>query len=96
MWTHDEGVQVLQRCREAIDHNKNNGGKVIIVDMVVGLKKDHKATETQILFDVLLMGRFNGGERTEKEWEKLFMAAGFKTYKITPILGLRSVIEVFP
>ncbi|KAL8510946.1 hypothetical protein ACS0TY_017671 [Phlomoides rotata] len=95
MWTHEEGVKVLQRCREAIDHNKKNGGKVIIVDMVVGNKKeDHEATETQILFDVLLMGRFNGGERTEKEWEKLFTAAGFTTYKITPVLGLRSVIEV--
>ncbi|KAK8986965.1 hypothetical protein V6N11_055282 [Hibiscus sabdariffa] len=37
-----------------------------------------------------------GRERREEEWAKLFFAAGFSNYKITPILGLRSLIEVFP
>ncbi|CBI21918.3 unnamed protein product, partial [Vitis vinifera] len=39
---------------------------------------------------------FAGKERNEKEWEKLFLAAGFTHYKITPALGLRSLIEVYP
>ena len=37
-----------------------------------------------------------GRERNEKEWEKLFLEAGFSHYKINPIFGLRSLIEVFP
>ncbi|KAK1395507.1 hypothetical protein POM88_014563 [Heracleum sosnowskyi] len=35
----------------------------------------------------------SGKERTRKEWEELFKAAGYRDYKITPILGLRSLIE---
>ncbi|PHU14640.1 hypothetical protein BC332_15845 [Capsicum chinense] len=35
-------------------------------------------------------------ERNEQEWTKLFSDAGFSDYKIVPILGLRSVIEVNP
>ncbi|KAG5627673.1 hypothetical protein H5410_012891 [Solanum commersonii] len=35
------------------------------------------------------------GERIEKEWEKLFIEAGFNEYKIFPVLGLRSLIEIY-
>ncbi|KAJ4976753.1 hypothetical protein NE237_001859 [Protea cynaroides] len=31
-----------------------------------------------------------------KEWEKLFLESRFSHYKITPILDLRSLIEVYP
>lgn len=41
---------------------------------------------------VLLAGK----ERNKKEWVKLISTAGFSDYKITPILGLRSVIEIHP
>jgi hypothetical protein len=37
-----------------------------------------------------------GKERSVKEWEKLFLEAGFSHYKITPLFGLRSLIEVYP
>lgn len=55
-----------------------------------------EGTETKLSCDILLMTLLPGKERTEKEWAKLFAAAGLGNYKITPILGLRSVIEVFP
>ncbi|KAI3465820.1 hypothetical protein Pfo_022483 [Paulownia fortunei] len=96
-WTDEESVKLLEKCKEAIIPRKNNGGKVIIVEMVVDdQKEDHEATETQLFFDMLMMIEVTGKERTEKEWAKLFFAAGFTNYKITPVLGLRSVIEVFP
>ncbi|CAK9139288.1 unnamed protein product [Ilex paraguariensis] len=38
---------------------------------------------------------FEGRERNEKEWAKLFFDAGFNDYKIAPVLGLRYVIEVY-
>ncbi|KAK6120695.1 hypothetical protein DH2020_045558 [Rehmannia glutinosa] len=96
-WTDEESVKLLRKCNEAIISSKNNGKKVIIVEMIVDDKKeDHEATETKLFFDMLMMVDATGKERTEKEWAKLFVAAGFTSYKITRVLGLRSVIEVFP
>ena len=69
---------------------------MIIIDMVVGSgSSDAKQLETQVLYDLLIMG-INGVERDEQEWKKIFYEAGFKDYKIMPILGVRSVIELYP
>ncbi|KAK6120704.1 hypothetical protein DH2020_045556 [Rehmannia glutinosa] len=96
-WTDEDSIKLLKRCKEAIISSDNNCRKVIIVETVVNDQKhDYAATETQLLFDMLMMIEVTGKERTEKEWAKLFFAAGFTNYKITPVLGLRSVIEVFP
>jgi hypothetical protein len=38
----------------------------------------------------------NGVEREEHEWRKIFTVAGFSDYKIIPVLGFRSIIEVYP
>ncbi|XP_057796261.1 8-hydroxyquercetin 8-O-methyltransferase-like [Salvia miltiorrhiza] len=92
-WNDEECVGILKKCKEAIAPSK---GKVIIVDMIVGdEREEHEATETKLLIDALMMAVVTGKERTEKEWAKLFVAAGFQKYNITPVLGLRSVIEVF-
>ncbi|KAM7498082.1 hypothetical protein LguiA_022496 [Lonicera macranthoides] len=99
-WNDEECVKILKLSKEAIP-SKEEGGKVIIIDMVVNYsnsqKKDDNSVETQLIIDMLMMVLLNGKERNEKEWAKLFKAAGFNGgFKITPILGLRSVIEVFP
>ncbi|KAJ0986514.1 hypothetical protein J5N97_004870 [Dioscorea zingiberensis] len=96
-WNDEECVKILQRCREAIP-SKEEGGKIIIVDMVVGVTTDKHAyaIETQLLFDLLMMSLVSGKERNESEWKKIISAAGFTDYKITPFLGLRSVIELYP
>ena len=87
-------MKILKKCKGAIP---NKGGKVIIIDMVVESNKgDNKEVETQLFMDMLMMVVVAGKERNEKEWEKLFLAAGFTHYKITPALGLRSLIEVYP
>ncbi|KAH6764041.1 hypothetical protein C2S51_015290 [Perilla frutescens var. frutescens] len=98
-WDDEECVKILKKCKEAItSKTTKNGGKVIIVDMVVDdEREEHEATETQLCFDMLMMALATGKERTEKQWEKLFFSAGFGKYKITThVLGLRSLIEVFP
>ncbi|GMN39005.1 hypothetical protein TIFTF001_008227 [Ficus carica] len=101
-WNDEDCVKLLERCKEAITSNGNKkGNKVIIVDMVVEDQKkaddhDNKPYETQLFFDMLIMVLLPGRERQEKEWAKLFSDAGFSNYKITPILGVRSLIEVFP
>ncbi|XP_019053647.1 PREDICTED: trans-resveratrol di-O-methyltransferase-like [Nelumbo nucifera] len=59
-------------------------------------KMEHELTETQLLFEMLMMGLVTGRERSKQELGKLLVEAGFTHYKIIPILGLRSLIEVFP
>ncbi|XP_077212409.1 trans-resveratrol di-O-methyltransferase-like [Tasmannia lanceolata] len=99
-WSDEECVKILHRCKEAIPC-REDGGKVIIVDIVVSNnnnnnKGDQMLTETQLLFDMLMMVLVVGKERDEREWGKIFMDAGFPHYKIMPVLGVRSVIELYP
>ncbi|KAF8650880.1 hypothetical protein HU200_063791 [Digitaria exilis] len=64
--------------------------------MVLGSgPSDDKHKETQVLFDLLMIA-LNGVEQDEEEWKKIFFEAGFKDYKIITILGIRSVIELYP
>ncbi|OEL36061.1 hypothetical protein BAE44_0002921 [Dichanthelium oligosanthes] len=64
--------------------------------MVIGSgPSDIKHIETQVLFDLLMMN-INGVERDEQEWKKIFFEAGFKDYKIISVLGVRSMIELYP
>uniref|UniRef100_A0A8I6Y176 acetylserotonin O-methyltransferase n=2 Tax=Hordeum vulgare subsp. vulgare TaxID=112509 RepID=A0A8I6Y176_HORVV len=94
-WSDDDCIKILKNCNKAIAP-KDAGGKVIIVDMVVGGgPQDLKHKETQVLFDLYIM-LLNGIERDEQEWKKIIMAAGFSDFKITPILGVRSIIELYP
>ncbi|KAK9131979.1 hypothetical protein Scep_011507 [Stephania cephalantha] len=81
-WSDEECVKILKRCREAIS-SKEEGGKVIIVDMVIDMKEStHESTKIQLMFDMEMMVEVTGKERTRHEWEKLFIEAGFITYKI--------------
>ena len=70
---------------------------MIILDIVVGAGSscDRKNVETQCLFDLYIM-TINGVERDEREWKKIIFEAGFTSYKIIPVLGVRSIIEVYP
>ncbi|KAK8986997.1 hypothetical protein V6N11_055314 [Hibiscus sabdariffa] len=100
-WNDEECVTILKRCKEAISEGGKVGGKVIIVDIVVMdeekvSEENSKTFETQLFMDMTMMALLTGRERREEEWAKLFCAADFSDYKIIPILGLRSLIEVYP
>ncbi|MCE5166507.1 hypothetical protein HAX54_020945 [Datura stramonium] len=99
-WSDEDCIKILKKCKEAIP-SKENGGKVIIIDMVLmdhdNLQKgDNKSYETQLFFDMLMMVAVSGKERSQQDWANLFSDAGFSDYKILPILGLRCIIEVYP
>lgn len=69
---------------------------MIVLDMVVGAgSSNNKHKETQVLFDLFIMF-VNGAERDEQEWRKIIFEAGFSDYKIIPVLGVRSIIEIYP
>uniref|UniRef100_A0ACD5U1Q6 Uncharacterized protein n=1 Tax=Avena sativa TaxID=4498 RepID=A0ACD5U1Q6_AVESA len=94
-WDDEKCVKILESCRKAIPP-REVGGKVIIIDIVVGAGlQDKKHTEVHALLDMYIMF-INGIERDEQEWSKIFVEAGFSDYKITPVLGFRSIIEVYP
>ncbi|KAM1161420.1 hypothetical protein ACFX13_000597 [Malus domestica] len=100
-WNDEESVKILKKCREAMLQSKNEGRKkIIIIDIVVGyvnnkMLMDKKSIETQLMLDMLMMSTVTSKERSESEWEKIFLAAGFTHYNITHTLGLRSLIEVY-
>ncbi|XVF25729.1 hypothetical protein REPUB_Repub13aG0238800 [Reevesia pubescens] len=92
----EDCIKILKRCREAIP-TQGAKGKVIIIDIVINEEKDeHELTEAKLYFDMMMMVAVSGREKSEQDWEKLFLAAGFSDYKITPMFGLRSLIEVYP
>nr|APY20202.1 BX14 [Zea mays subsp. mays] len=94
-WGDDECIKILKNCKQAISP-RDAGGKVIIMDVVVGHGQSNmKRLETQVMFDLVMMA-VNGVERDEQEWKEMFIEAGFKDYKIRPVAGLMSVIEVYP
>ncbi|CAM0958702.1 unnamed protein product [Alopecurus aequalis] len=95
-WDHDGCVKILQRCKEAIPA-RNAGGKVIIIDMVRGLAhEEKKITEMEAMQNMFMMC-VNGVERNETEWKAVFFDAGFsEDYKIMPVLGPYSVIDIYP
>ena len=91
IYSDEDCVKVLKKCREGIA-NKGKEGKVIIIDIVINEEKDEDdLKDAKLFFDAMMMTQFNGKEREEKEWEKLFLEAGFSHYKITPLFGVRSL-----
>jgi mannose/fructose-specific phosphotransferase system component IIA len=91
----EDCVRILKHCRKAIPES---GGKVIIVDMVVGSPSNCKAMyhEAQVTFDLLMMVITAGKERDEREWRKIFMEAGFSHHRTRPVLGSMALIELYP
>ncbi|KAJ4790466.1 O-methyltransferase [Rhynchospora pubera] len=95
-WADEDCIKILQRCKEAIPP-RDAGGKVIIVDAVIGSVSSTRCRESQLLFDMMMMTVCPGGkERDEEEWWNMFKEAGFSSYRITANLGIRSLIEVYP
>ncbi|VAI69779.1 unnamed protein product [Triticum turgidum subsp. durum] len=94
-WSDEDCVKILAQCRKAIPP-REEGGKVIIIEIVVGPSLGPVMFEAQLLMDMLMMVNTRGGQRDEKHWSELFKKAGFTDYKIVKKLGARSVIEVYP
>ncbi|XP_042462440.1 trans-resveratrol di-O-methyltransferase-like [Zingiber officinale] len=99
-WNDEDCVRILKNCKKAIPA-KEEGGKVIIIEMVTQLENEEdgsnhdETTKAQLLLDVYVRAVYPGKERSEAEWKSIFMAAGFSDYTISPISGLRSLIQLF-
>jgi hypothetical protein len=57
---------------------------------------DSKINEMEVIRNMFMLC-INGVERDINEWKKIFSDAGFSDdYKIMPVLGPFSVIEIYP
>ncbi|XP_071721553.1 acetylserotonin O-methyltransferase-like [Rutidosis leptorrhynchoides] len=92
-WGDEECIAILRKCREAIP---KDGGKVIIVEAVVG-QEDDKFSEVVLMLDMVMMAHTSKGkERTLKEWSYVIQEAGFTHYTIKHVQTYHSVIELYP
>nr|AKW47169.1 O-methyltransferase [Pueraria montana var. lobata] len=94
-WNDENCIKILKNCKDSIS-SRGNGVKVMLIEAVINEKLDFQdVTQTKLGLDIGMLA-INGKERTEEEWKQLFIEAGFKHYKIFPIFGFRSLIEVYP
>ncbi|WVZ53522.1 hypothetical protein U9M48_004450 [Paspalum notatum var. saurae] len=94
-WDDEDCVKILKQCRKAIP-SREQGGKVIIIDIVIGHSMDPTMYEAQLLFDMLMMVNTRGRQRSEDDWREIVTKAGFSDYKIVKKIGGRGIIEVYP
>ncbi|CAN0896583.1 Probable O-methyltransferase 3 [Linum grandiflorum] len=97
-WGDGSCLEILKQARKAVTRGGGGGGKVMIIDHVLGHEScsDQVSTGTLLLLDVGSLGCVEGVVKTEKEWAKLFSDAGFSKYTISPVHGLRLLIELYP
>lgn len=95
-WNDEDCVRILKKCHEATPAN----GKVIVLDAIVEEEdagEDGSLRRMGLSFDIAMMVYTDGGkERTEEEFKKLFLEAGFQRYSITklPFPFLQDIIEI--
>lgn len=87
-------MKILSQCRSAIP-SREEGGKVIIIDILVDPSLGPVMFEAQLLMDMVMLVNTRGRQRDENDWRQLFAKAGFRDYKIIKKLGARGVFEVY-
>lgn len=93
-WKDVECIKLLKRCKEIIPAHH---GKVIIIEMVLDHEEDDDdLTQARLSFDLDMMLRSGGKERTKDEWRILLEEAGFNKIEFIPIFAIQSVIVAYP
>ena len=87
-WDDQAAICLLTRCREAM----NSDGRVLVIDAVM---RAGNAPDPNKLMDISIMALTRGRERTEAEFQELFLAAGLRCIKILPteLPSTLSIIE---
>jgi hypothetical protein len=86
-------VKILEQCRKAIP-SKEDGGKVIIIEILLDPNTGRVMYEAQLIMDILMMVYNRGRQRNENDWRQIFTKAGFSDYKIVKKIGARGVIKI--
>ncbi len=85
-WNDEKALTILKNTRRAIA----NGGKVILVEMVVPESNEPSFAH---LLDLEMMVVCDGKERTANEYRELLLQAGFRMTRILPLKAPPCIIE---
>lgn len=88
-WDDEKAITILKNCRKAL----GAAGKLLVVEGVVPPGNEPSISK---FFDLAMMVLPGGMERTEKEYQRLYDAAGFRLTRIVPTKTWISVIEGEP
>lgn len=94
-WSDDECIKILKQCKKA-NPSKEKGGELLIIEIVIGIPNGNQFYQSQLLMDMQMMSVLGAKQRTMEQWKFIFINAGFYDFNILPILGPRSLIEVYP
>ncbi|KAM7272115.1 hypothetical protein ACFE04_031329 [Oxalis oulophora] len=92
-WNDEACSKILKNCKKAIP---KEGGKIIIVDIVLNPEGSSEFDEAGIFFDLNMLVTIDGVERTEPEWKRLLEDGGFPRYRIINVNPKVSLIEAYP
>jgi SAM-dependent methyltransferase len=85
-WDDERSILIMKNIHRAM----NNGGKLLIAEMVVPEGNDPHPSK---VLDLEMLTSPGGVERTEQEYRDLYEAAGFRLTRIVPTRSPFSVIE---
>jgi hypothetical protein len=85
-WDDGDAITILDQCRRAMTPN----GKVLVVETVL---PEADASAFGALLDLNMLVMTGGRERTEREYRRMFDAAGLVVTRITPTLAPQWTIE---
>ncbi|HJP91991.1 MAG TPA: methyltransferase [Pyrinomonadaceae bacterium] len=88
-WNDELATRILKNCRAQMPEN----GRLILVDSVVPETAEPHFSK---FIDLNMLVMTGGKERTEKEFEKLLDAAGFRLLRVIPTDLPTSIIEAQP
>lgn len=88
-WNDEKAITILRHCRNQIPAN----GKLILVDCVV---PETDQPDFSKFIDMNMLVMTGGKERTEKEFEQLLAASGFKLLRVIPTDLPTSIVEAQP
>lgn len=94
-WSDEDCVKILANCKKAIA-SREEGGKVLIGDIVLDPASEPVMFETHLLMDVCMMLMKGGRQRDLNDWRDIFIKAGFSDFKLVKKFGARGVLEAYP
>jgi ubiquinone/menaquinone biosynthesis C-methylase UbiE len=79
-WDDERAHKLLTTCHKNLEPN----GRLICVDAVLPPLGDTGAAPAKFM-NILMLAMIRGKERTRKEWEALYSAAGFRVSRVTQL-----------
>jgi hypothetical protein len=89
-WDDDRAAKILRNCRAAMPRH----GQVLILEEVYPARADlSDECRTAAASDVLMLVCNGGGQRSEKQFEELLAASGFRLSRVVPTTAGVSILK---